>query len=116
MRRLIQLSAVTLFAGALISAPQAESAPSFPIIVDFEYTWSGSSPSTCDWTLAADGTFVSCSGSTGTWAANPAAGTLQMTYDGGTVYQGQYNGTPICADGTMLSSTGGTGTWTGCKR
>lgn len=106
-----------LLAAAVWAAPQsADSAVTWPVVVDVDLTWTGYGPSSTCWRLNQDRSFTDCTGNTGTWEVDVPGQSMTVTYAFGTVYTGDYTGVPICAAGTMMDPFGSSGTWSGCKR
>ncbi len=108
MYRLLSLGLLALG----LSTPAA-AAPAFPINLELEFCWDGAGCGTTGLTLSADRSFYTGNGASGVWrfVGGP---TLQMLFDGGTMYWGSpVPGTP-CAAGEMESAGGSHGTWTAC--
>ena len=74
--------------------------------IDYDWNCDGSS-NTATITFAADGTFTTSDGYSGTWTQN--GDQVQWVYDSGTTYDGTISGDTM--SGTMVSYSGLTGCW-----
>lgn len=109
-------SAAVLVVAALMSPLRVGATVTWPVFLDFDYTWDGTwTTYVCFWAMQPDGTFVDCQGSTGTWLVIPDIRVVEVSYDAGTVYTGAYSGAPPCGSGVM-GATPVFGTWNGCVR
>jgi hypothetical protein len=83
------------------------------IVGTWTLTYNWGAPSTSSITFAANGTFSSSSGSTGTWALSGNA--ISWTYTSGTRYVGTVNSSCTSMSGTMIAFDGSTGTWSATR-